>query len=123
MDTCDLPGIYLNTDNNEETIKLMLLKGKLAVLMVKVDPKLYQKYITTNKKGEAMLYVRLSKAMYRLLQSVLLFYQKLRQELEDYGFEINPYGPCVASKVINGSQMTVTWHVDDLNVSHNDTKR
>jgi len=30
--TCDLPGAYLNTDNNEETI--MLLKGKLAELMV-----------------------------------------------------------------------------------------
>ena len=116
--TCDLPGAYLNTDNNEETI--MLLKGKLAELMVRVDPKLYRKYITTNKKGEAMLYVRLSKALYGLLQSALLFYQKLRGELEDYGFEVNPYDPCVANKVVNGSQMTVTWHVDDLKVSHND---
>ena len=53
--TWDLPGAYLNTDNNEETI--MLLKGKLAELMVQVDPKLYRKYITTNKKGDAMLYV------------------------------------------------------------------
>ena len=56
---CDLPCAYLNTDNNEETI--MLLKGKLAELMVQVDPKLYRKYITTHKKGEAMLYVRPSK--------------------------------------------------------------
>ena len=69
--TCDLPGAYLNTDNNEETI--MLLKGKLAELMVQVDPKLYRKYITTSKKGEAMLYVRLSKALYGLLQSALFF--------------------------------------------------
>ena len=51
--TCDLPNAYLNTDNNEETI--MLLKGELAELMVQVDPKLYQKYVTTSKKGEAML--------------------------------------------------------------------
>jgi hypothetical protein len=116
--TCDLPGAYLNTDNNEETI--MLLKGKLAELMVKVDPKLYRKYITTNKKGEAMLYVRLSKALYGLLQSALLFYKKLRGELEEYGFEVNPYDPCVANKIVNGSQMTVTWHVDDLKVSHKD---
>ena len=98
----------------------MLLKGKLAELMVQVDPKLYHKYITTNKKGEAMLYVRLSKALYGLLQSPLLFYHKLRKELEDYGFEVNPYDPCVANKVVNGSQMTVTWHVDNLKVSHND---
>jgi len=30
-------------------------KGQLAELMVQVNPKLYQKYITTNKKGEAIL--------------------------------------------------------------------
>ena len=36
------------------------------------------------------------------------------------GFEVNPYDPCVANKDINGSQMTVTWHVDDLKVSHKD---
>ena len=97
-----------------------ILKGKLAELMVQVDPKLYRKYITTSKKGEAMLYVRLSKALYGLLQSALLFYKKLRSELENYGFEVNPYDPCVANKIVNGTQMTVTWHVDDLKVSHKD---
>ena len=116
--TCDLSGAYLNTKNNEET--LMLLKGRLAELMVQVDPKLYRKYITTSKKGEPMLYVTLSKALYGLLQSALLFYKKLRGELEAYGFEVNPYDPCVANKMVNGSQMTVTWHVDDLKVSHKD---
>ena len=30
------------------------------------------------------------------------------------------YDPCVADKIINGSQMTVTWHVDDIKVSHKD---
>ena len=108
----------MNTDNNQKTI--MLLKGKLAELMVQVDPKLYRKYITTSKKGEAMLYVRLSKALYGLLQSALLFYKKLRSELENYGFEVKPYDPCVANKIVNGTQMTVTWHVDDLKVSHKD---
>ena len=32
--------------------------------------------------------------------------------------KVNPYDTCVANKVINGSQMTVTWLVDDLNISH-----
>lgn len=116
--TLDLPGAYLNADNNEETI--MLLKGRLAKLMVQVDPKLYRKYITTSAKGVPMLYVKLSKALYGLLQSALLFYKKLRKELEDFGFEVNPYDPCVANKVVNGKQMTVMWHVDDLKVSHLD---
>ena len=69
-----------------------------------------------------MLYVCLSKALYGLLQLVLLFYRKLRAELEDFGFTVNPYNPCVANKIINDSQMTVTWRVDDLKISHKDSK-
>ena len=37
------------------------------------------------------------------------------------GFEVNPYDPCVANKMINGLQMTVTWHVDDLKISHKES--
>ena len=67
-----------------------------------------------------MLYVQLSKALYGMLRAALLFYKKLRGDLEDLGFEINPYDPCVANKMINGKQITVCWHVDDLKVSHED---
>ena len=61
----DLPNAFLNADNNEQT--LMLLKGKLTELMVQINPQLYQKYIITSSKGEPMLYVCLSKALYGLL--------------------------------------------------------
>ena len=67
-----------------------------------------------------MLYVQMNKALYGLLQSALLFYKKLQRDLEGYGFVINPYDPCVANTTINGHQMTVAWHVDDLKVSHKD---
>ena len=53
-----------------------------------------------------------------MLESALAFYKLLRKKLEDDGFVVNPYDPCVAIKEVNGSQMTVTWHVDDLKVSH-----
>ena len=90
--------------------------------MVKIDPQMYQKHIITSPKGEPMLYVRLSKALYGLLQSALLFYKKLRTELEDFRFTVNPYDPCVSKNLINDSQMTVTWHVDDLKISHKDSR-
>ena len=62
-----------------------------------------------------MLYVKLQKALYGLMWASLLFYRKLRKELEVYGFEINPYDPCVANKMTDaGKQLTVVWHVDDL---------
>jgi hypothetical protein len=96
----------------------MILKGRLAELMVQVAPNLYRKYITTDRKGKAILYVKMQKAIYGLLRSALLLYRKLVAELESTGFVINLYDPCVANKVINGEQITVCWHVDDLKVSH-----
>ena len=42
----------------------------------------------------------------------------LTRFLEDNGFVVNPFDQCVANKVINGTQATITWHVDDLKISH-----
>ena len=39
-------------------------------------------------------------------------------DLEDDGFEMNPNDPCVANMEVEGKQMTVLWHVDDLFVTH-----
>ena len=66
--------------------------------------------------------MRLAKALYGCLKSALLFYQKLSGDLVKQGFKINPYVPCVANCMVNGHQLTVTWHVDDLKVSHRDEK-
>ena len=51
----------------------MLLCGKLAELLVKVDPKLYRKYVITSKQGGPMLYVKLTKALYVIMCSAMLF--------------------------------------------------
>jgi len=53
-----------------------------------------------------------------MMKSALLFYRKLVSELQEMGFTINPYDPCVANKTVNGTQMTIRWHVDDLMLSH-----
>ena len=50
--------------------------------MVLMDLKLYRKYVTYDSKGGAMFYVEMNKAVYGLLQSALLFYKKLRKDLE-----------------------------------------
>ena len=66
-----------------------------------------------------MLYVRLNKALHGCLRVTLLSYQKLRKELTDYDFLINNHDPCVANKLAEGSQMAVTYHVDNLKISQN----
>ena len=53
-----------------------------------------------------------------MLVSAMLFYDKLTKALLSYSFELNPYNPCVANKIVNGEQLTVCWHVDDLKSSH-----
>ena len=119
--TTDLPGAFLNTVTDE--LVFMVLKGKLCELMVRMNPKIYRQYVTTDKKGNPILYVQLYKSMYGLLHSVLLLYKKLKKELEDFGFKINPYNPCVANRISEcGHQQMVLCHVDDLMMSHVDKK-
>ena len=96
----------------------MCPKGNLAELMFMVKPTLYCKYLTNDKKGTAMLYVTMNKALYGLFVSALVFYKKLVTNLMANGFKVNPYDTCVSNMDINGSQMTVCWHVDYLKFSH-----
>jgi hypothetical protein len=57
-----------------------------------------------------------------MLQSSLLYYKKFCKDIESIGFEVNPYDPCVANRIVNGKQHTVSWHVNNLNSSHVDSK-
>ena len=68
---------------------------------------MYSKYVQVGRNNKKVLYVRLKKALYGLLRSALLFYQKLSKVLEDEGFVKNNYDSCVANKIINGKQMTI----------------
>jgi hypothetical protein len=113
--TIDIPGVFLHTKN--EDYVFMKMVGTLAELMVKTNPKLYRKYVII-KKGLSVLYLQLQKASYGIKKSTLFFHRKLVAELRDMGFEINPYNPCIVNKIVNGTQMTVRWHVDDLMISH-----
>ncbi len=67
-----------------------------------------------------MLYLTLQKALYGCLRLELLVYLKLVANLEGQDFQLNPYDPCMANKVVNGSQMMLTFHVDDIKISHLD---
>jgi hypothetical protein len=118
MAILDIADNFLHVENDQRI--RMLLRGKLAEMMVKIDPLLYRKYVMFLPKGIPMLCVRLSKALYGMLRAALLFYKRLRNDLENIGFEVNPSGPCVANKLENGKQMTIRWHVHDFKVSHVD---
>ena len=90
---------------------VMLIKGHLVELMVMADPTLGCKYVINNSKRVTLSYVKMNKALFSILKSALLFYKNLRGD----------YRLCDANKKINITQMTITWHGDDLKVSHKDT--
>jgi hypothetical protein len=76
----DVPGAFLTADMDEEVI--MCLRGRLVELMVKTAPNIYRKFISLDKKGNSILYVKLQKALYGCLRSALLLYLKLVNDLE-----------------------------------------
>ena len=101
----DISNAFLHAENDEKI--LMLLCGKLAEMVVQVDPAINHKYVMYSPNGQAVLYVRLSRYLYGMLRAAMLFYKRLRIDLENIGFENNPYDPCVENKMINGHQMTI----------------
>ena len=71
-----------------------------------------------NKQGEPVLHIKVQRAIYGMLKSALLFYKKQQHDLEEYGFQINPYDHRAANKQIDGHQMT-KFHIKSLKKSQN----
>ena len=53
----DVPSAFVNTDVVKDV--LMVLKEELAEMKVQIAPEIYRKYVTLDKKGTKILYVKL----------------------------------------------------------------
>jgi hypothetical protein len=113
--TVDIPGAFIQADIDE--VVHVKFEGEIAEMLVKMNPKLYRKYVK-DENGTSVLYVELLKALYGTLRAALLFWKLLTSKLVKWGFTINPYDWCVANKMIDEKQCTIVWHVDDLKISH-----
>ena len=122
--TCDIPNAFIQTHVEEKDPQgnrtIMKIRGVLIDILCDIDP-IYQDYVKIENQ-QKILCVHVTKAIYGLLESAMLFYRRLTKDLMEFGFKINPYDPCVANKQVDGKQMTVSWHVDDLKVSHVNSK-
>jgi len=96
MAVTDIPSAFLHVEMEQGVH--MLLEGTIAKLIIKLDPKLYRKYIWKNKHDKPMLYVKLKKAPYGTLQEAQLFLRLLSSTLKEWGFKLNEYNECVANK-------------------------
>ena len=59
----------------------------MASLLVKLDPAMYQKYLTS-ENGRIVLYVELKKALYGTHQVALLFWKNLTKTIEEWGLQL-----------------------------------
>jgi hypothetical protein len=123
--TCDIPNVFIQAlmpemKDREERV-MMKITGVLVDILVELNPQLYGPYVVYEKRGK-VLYVRVLRAIYGMLEAASLWYKKFRSELEEVGFKFNPYDPCLANRDQNGKQHTLLFHVDDLKSSHDDPK-
>ena len=112
--TADVAGAYLKAYMTDFVI--MKFTGESVDILCEMNPE-HVKFVTI-EKGVKVLYVRLIKALYGCVKSALLWYEMFYSSLQEMGFELNPYDPCVANATIEGKQCTIAWYVDDNKISH-----
>ncbi|KAG7374511.1 reverse transcriptase RNA-dependent DNA polymerase [Nitzschia inconspicua] len=122
--TADIPNAFVQTPVDKQKVGeriIMKIRGLMVDILVEMAPEIYADYVVI-ENGKKVLYVIMLKALYGMLQSAMLYYNKFRRDIETIGFKVNPFDPCVANRIVNGKQHTVVWHVDDLKSSHVDPK-
>jgi hypothetical protein len=112
----NIPGAFMQVNLDNKMIHICLT-GKMVELLLEIDHELYEPYLV-RERGDMVMYVKLLKALYRTMCAARLFWEWLSRQLVDWGFTPNPYDSCVVNKMVDGKQLTVAWHVDDLKISH-----
>ena len=123
--TVDIPNAFVQTvvaDTDKDYRVIVRLRGRIVDILCEIAPEVYLPYVTVNKKGEKILIVQCLNALYGTMVASLLYYKKFVTSLEKHGFKLNPYDPCVANKTVDGSVLTVCFHVDDCKISHKSSK-
>ena len=82
----------------------------------------YKAYVTRDKIGVNQVLLHCQNDLYGTMVTSILYYCKFIKSIIIIGFEINPYDPCVSNKVIDSSQITMCFHLDDWKPSHRESK-
>ena len=119
--TVDIPGTFLQGDwPQDKHPGYMIFEGIMVEMICKIDSLYYKNVIWSKDCKKKFLYGCLIKAVYGTLLGAIIFYNKLSKHLTDHGFVQNEYGICTFNKMVNGDQIVVQFHVDDLKVSQKD---
>ena len=111
--TCDVGGAFLHTIwPKTEGRQIVHLDRVNTGILLQVRPD-YTQYV----QGDGTLLMELDRALYGLIQSARLWYNRLTEVLRKRGYKANPADPCVWNDGEGAGQSTVLFHVDDLSCS------
>ncbi len=111
----DIPNAFVQTVVSEEDAEhrvVVRIRGPLVDILVSIVPGVYKPYVSTTKTGQKVLIVECLNAVHGTMVAALLYYKKFVKSLKSKGFNLNPYNPCMANKIVEGKQITVCFHVD-----------
>jgi hypothetical protein len=99
-----IPNAFIQTKIQDEVdMAIIKLRGILVDMLVDIAPNIYSPFVTNPKGHAKQLIVQCKNAIYGTMVASLLYYKKFTKSLINYSFEFNPYNPCVANKMIEGS--------------------
>ena len=104
--TADVPNAFIQTEMPDgHEVVIMKITGVLVDLLIEIDPNKFKSYVVY-ENGKKVIYVHVLQAIYGMIESSLLWYNKFRKTLEKKGFEFNPYDlvlptvKCMASNTL-----------------------
>jgi hypothetical protein len=80
----DIPNAFIQTvvENNEDKV-VMRIRGHMVDVLVKVAPRVYGPYVSTNKQGRKQLLVECLNAIYGTMAASILYYHKFTRSLKN----------------------------------------
>ena len=96
----------------KKDIATIKLRGVLVDITYRVSSD-YQAYVTRDKRGVNQLLPNFQNSLYGKMVAILIYYSKFTNIFTIIGFEIKPYDLCIANNVIDGSQTTIFFYVDE----------
>ena len=71
----------------------------LVEMLVEIAPEAYTDYVTYENNNKIVC-VSMLKPLHVMLKASILYYKQFVKDITEIGYEINPYDPCVANKLL-----------------------
>ena len=98
----DIPNSFIQTRvEDEKDMAIIKIRGVLVDILLEIASAVYKEHVSKDKKGNKQLLVQCKNALYGTMVASLLYYCKCVKSLKKEGFELNPYDPCVANKMVD----------------------